>query len=419
MSGLATNRRNILLPLLFATVPLSSAFSTLVDGATKVRDFAGQWTWVTTSNYTSTFTTAYIYLLVGLAVVILAKDVLTEKRILELPYVVVAVPVLLGSLYFIRSDYQTAVSALLSALVIAATYVSGVSRADIRLLAHLAIATGFAAIIFGFVNSERALVPCRIDKCSVLNGLFTSFFPQENVLAVVMIIGLVVVLFGLRGVGRGFGAALLISLIALSGSRTVTAAAVAITLLSLCLLHGKSKNLLTWLRGVTAIGAACLFATSAALFFIPLDPLALTGRGFIYNLLRSYWEVQPLIGPGRGVLEYAFSIGTSANYAISHEHGGLPYIIVNGGILGLLFFAYWLFRMLLMNASSDLWISGLALVFALTVAIVSITEPVWTYDLRSPAFWSLAITCFAMTSESRNSNPHTTKLESWGNSNCA
>lgn len=419
MSKLDTGRRNLLLPLLFAMVPLSSAFSTLVDGATKARDFSGQWSWVTTSNYTSTFTTMYIYLLVGVSVVILAGDILSDRRLLQIPYVVLAVPVLFSCLYIVRSDYQSAVNAFLSALVIAAVCITGVSRSDLRILAYLATATGVAAIVFGFINPARALIPCRIDKCSALNALFTSFFPQENVLAVVMIVGLVVVLFGLRGFARGFGATMIMVLIALSGSRTVTAAAIAITLLSLCFLHGKSKAFLGWLRGITAIGAGCLFTTSAVLFFIPLDPRALTGRGFIYNLLRGYWENQPLIGPGRSVLEYAFSIATSANYAISHEHGGLPYIIVNGGILGLLFFSYWLFRLLLTNADRDSWMSGLSLVLATTVGVVSITEPVWTYDLRSPAFWSLAIVCFTMTIKARNTNPLLKETISRGSSSCA
>lgn len=394
---------------------MSSAFSTLVDGATKVRDFEGQWSWATTSNYTSTFTTSYVYLLAGVSAVIVAGDLLSDKRIFRLPHIVLSVPALLSVLYFIRSDYQAGLSALLSVLVIAAVCIKGVSRSDIRLVALLAVITGIASIIFGLVNPERALVPCRVDKCSALNGLFTSFFPQENVLAIVMIIGLVAVFFGLDGPARVLGVSMMIGLISLSGSRTVTIAAVAITLLSACFLYGKSDLFRLWLRRGTATGAACLFATSAVLFFIPLDPLAFTGRGFIYNLLRGYWELQPIIGPGRSVLEYAFSIGTSANYAISHEHGGLPYIIVNGGILGLLFFSYWLLRMLWVNASRDSWISGLGLVLAITVAIVSITEPVWTYDLRSPAFWSLAISCFTTCVGTLSANTKPISVNTWGN----
>lgn len=396
------SQRNHLLPLLFVTVPLTSAVSTLVDGATKVRDFQGQWSWVTTSNYTSIFTTCYIYLIIGVSVVIIAKDIFTEKRLLSIPYLVVSVPILLAAFCVLRSDYSTAQSVVLTVVVIVAVGIRGISKSDVRILGHLAIWTGFATILFSFINPQRALVPCRIDKCTVLDGLLTSFFPQENVLAIFMIISLVAVMFGLRGVPQSIGSTMLITLVALSGSRTVTLAAVIIVVLSLAIIHLKSDIFQAWIRGLSAISVAALFATSAVLFFVPLDPLAFTGRGFIYNLLRSYWEDQPLIGPGRGVLEYAFSIGTSANYAISHEHGGMPYVIVNGGILGLMFFIFWLFRLLRVNTSGPRsWLSGLCLVLSITVGIVSITEPVWTYDLRSPAFWTLALVSCTLIPRSR------------------
>lgn len=384
-------RHNVILPLLFVLVPLSSAFSAIVDGATKVRDFHGQWSWVTTSNYSSIFTSVFVYLIVGISVATIAKDLLSSKRSFSIPYLVAAVPLLLAGLYFLRSDYSTALNVLITVVVMLAVGILGIDRRDIRLLAQLAIGTGITSILFSLLNPQRAIAPCRIDKCSVLNGLLTSFFPQENVLAIFMIIGLVVVMFGLQGPSRSIGAIMLICLLSLSGSRTVTVAAVIIAVLSLAIIHVKNDRRQAWIRGFSATIAGALFIVSAALFFIPLDSLALTGRGFIYALLRDYWVLNPLIGPGRSVLDHAFSIGMSANYAISHEHGGMPYIIVNGGLLGLSFFAYWLFMLLRTNICRPAsWESGLCLVFAVTVAIVSLTEPVWTYDLRSPAFWTLA-----------------------------
>lgn len=386
------DRRNILLPLLFVTAPLSSAFSAIIDGASKVRDFHGQWSWVTTSNYASVFTTVLVSLIVAISMTIIASDLLTIKRVLALPYLLAAVPVLLAGIYFLRSDYSTAFNVMLAVLVIVATAILGVDKRDIRLLARLAIGTGVATIVFAVTDTQRALVPCRVDKCSILNGLLTSFFPQENVLAVFMIIGLVVVIFGLQGVSRYMGTTMLIVLIALSGSRTVTVAAVTIAILSLAITHTPSERGRAWIRRLSGIVAGILFIVSGFLFFIPLDSLAFTGRGFIYALLRGYWEMQPIIGPGRSVLDHAFSIGSSANYAISHEHGGMPYIIVNGGLLGLIFFSYWLFILLRANVGhSESWKSDLSLVFTVTAAIVSLTEPFWTYDLRSPAFWTLAL----------------------------
>lgn len=390
-------RRNVILPLVYMMAPLTSAVSTLVDGATKVRDFAGQWTWVTTSNYTGTFTYAYIALLLGVALLTIIKDLASEKRLASMPYLVISVPVLLASLYALRSDFASAISVVFAVVVLAAVAISGISTADVRLLGHLAIGTAFAAFAFLVVNPERALVPCRIDKCSALDGLLTSFFPQENVLAIFMIMSLGAVMFGLQGFPRGIGAIMLITLIGLSGSRTVTMAAIVICILSLIFLRTKNPRVLGPVYLISAGAAGALFVTSAVLFFIPLDTLAFTGRGFIYDLLRSYWQDQPIIGPGRVVLEQAFNIGISANYAISHEHGGLPYVIVNGGLLLMMFFFYWLFQLLRVNGGgSKSWVKGLCLVFAVTVGIVSITEPVWTYDLRSPAFWTLALVSCAL-----------------------
>jgi hypothetical protein len=225
-----------------------------------------------------------------------------------------------------------------------------------------------------------------------LDGLLTSFFPQENVLAIFMILSLVVVMFGQRGAPRLLGAALLITLVGLSGSRTATAAAVVIAMLSLAIIYTKNRSVLAWVGAASGTVAAALFATSAILFFLPLDSSAFTGRGFIYELLRGFWLEQPVIGPGREVLEYAFSIGVSANYAISHEHGGMPYFLINGGLIVASYFSYWIFKLLRTNVRGvRSWTSSLCLVLAVTVAIVSVTEPVWMYDLRSPAFWSLAL----------------------------
>lgn len=389
----------MLLPLLFVVVPLSSAFSAIIDGATKSRDFHGQWTWVTTSNYSALFTTLLIYIIATISMTIIAKDLLTARRILLMPYLPAAVPILLAALYVLRSDYTAALNVIVTVVVIVAVWISGIDKRDIHILAAFAVGTGAATVLFAFANPQRAITPCRPDKCTVINGLLTSFFPQENVLAVFMIISLIVVMFGFEGVPRLLGSILLITLVALSGSRTVTVAAVVIAILSLAMIHVKSDKGQAWLRTLSALIAGALFVVSAVLFFVPLDSLALTGRGFIYALLRDYWEQQPLTGPGRSVLDHAFSTSNSANYAISHEHGGMPYIIVNGGILGLAFFSYWLLRLVMANVGHpETWKGALCLVFTVTVAIVSLTEPVWTYDLRSPAFWTLALASCTLSS---------------------
>lgn len=387
-----TGSRNPILPLLFLASPLGSAVSAIVDGAMKVRDLQGYWSWSTTSNYSSVFITCFAYLIIGLSLIAIARDLLGEKRLYTMPLLIIAAPIALIICQFLRTDISTALNTLGVIIVLTATTLLGINERDVRFLARLALAVAVMTIIFATVNPERGLVPCRIDKCTILNGLLTSFFPQENVFAVFMIISLVVVMFGLRGMSRTLGALLMITLVALSGSRTVTAAAITIALLSLSIIYLKSGPLRSSVRVASGTLALALFATSAVLFFIPLDPLALTGRGFIYNLLRHFWFEQPIIGPGRGVLEYAFSIGISANYAISHEHGGMPYILVNGGLFLAFFFSYWLMRLVRANTRSDQsWMSGLCLVFTVTVAIISVTEPIWTYDLKSPAFWTLAL----------------------------
>lgn len=387
-----TRRRNPILPLLFLTSPLSSAVSAIVDGATKARDFQGHWSWITTSNYSSVFITYYAYIVVGLSLAVIARDLLGEKRVYGMPYLLIAAPVSMVICQLLRSDYSTSLNTMSAIVVLSATAILGIDKRDIKMLAYLALLVGLTTIVFAIINPERALVPCRADKCTILNGLLTSFFPQENVFAIFMIISLVVVMFGLNGIPRALGATLLITLVALSGSRTVTIAAIIVAVLSLALIHIKSNTGKTSVRVLSGLAAVALFALSAALFFIPLDPLAFTGRGFIYDLLRSFWFEQPIIGPGRGVLEYAFSIGVSANYAIAHEHGGMPYVLVNSGLLGALFFVYWLVKLVRANVRTEhAWTSGMCLVFAITVAIVSITEPVWTYDFKSPAFWTLAL----------------------------
>lgn len=385
-------RRNPILPLLFLLTPIGSAASAILDGAMKVRDSQGYWVWSTTSNYSSLLITSFGFLIIAFSLGVIVRDLLGEKRILAMPYVVIAAPVAMIACHLIRSDYTAMVNTGGVAVILTATAVLGIKRHDIRLLANLAVGVGLGTIFFAIVNPIRAIIPCREDKCTVLNGLLTSFFPQENVLAIFMIFSVVLVMFGLRGTYRLLAGALLITLVSLSGSRTVTLAAIVIASLSLAIIYTRNAMTRKFIWIAAGILTLASFAASAVLFFAPLDQLAFTGRGFIYELLRSFWFEQPAIGPGRGVLEYAHSIGISANYAIAHEHGGIPYMLVNGGILVTLFFAYWLFRLIhtFMNSMS-LWPSGLSLALTVAVAIVSITEPVWTYDFKSPAFWTLAL----------------------------
>lgn len=409
------DRRNPILPMLFLLTPIGSAASAILDGAMKVRDSQGYWVWSTSSNYSSILITSFGYLIITFSAWVIIRDLMGEKRILAMPYVVIAAPVSMIACHLLRSDYTAMVNTVGVVVILAASAVLGIKRNDIRLLANLAVGVGLFVILFAVANPLRALIPCREDKCTVLNGLLTSFFPQENVLAIFMIFSVVLVMFGLRGTYRLLAATLLVTLVSLSGSRTVTFAAIVIAGLSLALIYVKDSRTRDFIWVISGILTLASFATSAVLFFVPLDQLAFTGRGFIYELLRSFWFEQPAIGPGRGVLEYAHSIGISANYAIAHEHGGMPYFLVNGGVLVTLFFAYWLSRLVhsFMNSTS-LWSSGLGLALTLTVAIVSVTEPVWTYDFKGPAFWTLAlVSCSLFPSEvtAEDAHPHKTLEE--------
>lgn len=88
----------------------------------------------------------------------------------------------------------------------------------------------------------------------------------------------------------------------------------------------------------------CVAAASAILFFVGLNPDALTGRGLIFSVGRDLFFDNVFLGYGYGALTEASLNSGLISYRVSHEHNGIAVLLIRHGILGAIVFIVYLIR---------------------------------------------------------------------------
>lgn len=141
------------------------------------------------------------------------------------------------------------------------------------------------------------------------------------------------------------------------------------------------------------------FILSLVLVFI-LPDQALTGRGYIFDIVRRGWEEAPLLGPGRGALLEAYEPSASI-WLSPHEHSQAAYVLAEGGGLGLVVFA-----VALLGIAAACWRTKgpLPAIFAFVPALGFLIEPIWEFSLQSLCFVSLLLTA-ALQRQSQRAGP--------------
>lgn len=376
------------LVLLTAAAPLVAAMlGATVDKQQKVRDSEGHLVWIASGHISD-----MLLRLVGLLVLAIALRGLLYWRKRDIVpgalgwSTALAWTALVAELF--RGDIGGA-SAILPVCV--ATMVLVCAKADRvlwRALDGLCWATVVALVAFIVLQPSRAWVACRSDKCTVFGSLLQGPFAQENVAALYL---LPLAMFALwrssRKTRTWLLPLLLMTALYATGSRNLLLAAILGAIVLVVNRRGAATP--TAVRVMWAM-PTLLALISLVLFFLA-PPDSLTGRGFIWAILRQGFADHPVLGSGRRVLQEAFATGRSANYLISHEHGQVPYILTTGGVvLGVIFFALLLS---MTNACRRLAApeQSLALSLLCVLALAGTTEPVWQLSYRTPLLWTFLL----------------------------
>lgn len=378
--------------LLLAIVPIGTFVGATFDGTQRVRDIDGSLVWISNSNHADQITTIMVVILTLLATFRLIDTTLNKSTKLNLPAIAFLLPLSIIISQLIRSQYQSMLITSISTIVLIAIALKPWSINTSMALLRTMILAGISAAVFAFLSPQRGLIPCREDKCTPLGVLVTSYFPQENVLALYFMLGPVLSLIFLRGFRRVLVSSFFLALVCSSGSRAAISGSIAAVLIVFLFNLMKSEFNKKMFAKALGLVTTTLMLLSIVFFFYTKSTDAFTGRGSIYQLLRTYWFDSPLLGPGREILTIAFQKGESWNYLVAHEHGQLPYILINSGLIGALIFVS-LFSKIGLKMIPQL--SGKTRILAAAALCVSslmfATEPFWQFDLRAPNFWSIAM----------------------------
>ncbi len=380
--GTETNQTalKILLAVVAIMSPLVAAVGAVIDGEQKVRDSNGYLVWVSTADYSSILALTLTSLIVVLALFILlprasGSGIASSRPIFYLPAAALAAG------HLLRGETTESFYAFSATLAIAAVTTSQPNPSTYRGAARVAYISVALALVFALANPQRGTVECRDDKCSPLGTLASGFFAQENVLAIYALAAVSVAFVLPRGekiFALFVGAAGVLS----TGSRTAIAAILVLAALLIVARGIRSPGIA---RAFAVVVPLITFVASLVLFLAPTIFGSLTGRDFIYALLRERLGSEIIIGPGRGVLLEAFNAQRSSGFLIAHEHGQVPYVLTNGGLFAVVFFAF----MLIAIAKSVFHGSDVVLIttlYATPIFIYFLTEPMWQSDPRTPAF---------------------------------
>lgn len=313
-----------------------------------------------------------------------------SRRVLRIsPWAVVAITACVAEL--LRPDRDSIQVAVLgvTAVVLVAGGVSVLTPRVMMAIAHLTVLVAASLLVFALLVPDQGWGPCRPDKCSPVGALLVGYFPQENVVGIFLATLLPALAYLRRTWWRRASLVFILASLVMTGSRTALAATV-LALVAYALIrrralpsrrtHGDAAKIL----GFVPLGG---FLLSLALLFLVTDE-GLTGRGFVFGIVRRAWEEAPVLGPGRGILQDAYESSASI-WLAAHEHSQAAYILAEAGVVGLV-----VTLAALLSVVVACWRSGSAIpaAFALVPALAFLTEPVWEFSLQALCFVSLLLT---------------------------
>jgi hypothetical protein len=246
-----------------------------------------------------------------------------------------------------------------------------------------AIANGLTIV----VQPNLSVVPCRINKCGILDFMFRGTFEHENALAMFLVLAMPFVFIGFASWEGPFLSAYLLGLVLFTGSRSGIAAGV-VTFVVLILVRPNIRRP-TWAPIRTALvylALAVVFVVGVALPFYVHDPTAYSGRGDLWMLARDALADPATLIHGTGMMDWQRTVQEAGLGNLYSPHNQWLHILYSTGLMGFL---------LLMAALTQLiWHAGrtYSLVVGcvlLPVFILSVTERPWPIDTVDPLIWAV------------------------------
>lgn len=370
--------------------PIGYFFSDFVDGSRKVRDASGQLVWESHGN-----TASYVlYLALALALYIALRIFLDRNRGDGMvPGAPMPVRLMVTSAWVVAAAhlyrYPSSSAPTVVAVVAAAAILTVVSRSlitdmSLRPLAYIGRWVSLTTLAYYLVAASAAN-PCRVDKCTFVGELVKGYFPQENTLA--MFVCLTVPFSGYRPRRAFIYDCVLAALVVLLTGSRMAMLLLPVAVMGGILLRmrlGPGGRLPKWFGLFQVLPLAMISLSTAIYAVAAVDQL--TGRGLIYQITKRELEHHWLLGPGREVFQIAFEDGRSAGFLIAHEHGEMPYLVTNGGLVAGATFLLFLISLCVMSVAH--WNPlGLAILSPASVAFA--TEPIWEFSVRSPFFFAV------------------------------
>lgn len=207
------------------------------------------------------------------------------------------------------------------------------------------LGAGFVAVTIGILSAalvalrpEMAMFPCS-DKCGPFGVLIVGVPGNENALGLLLAMCVPFAWLGFRGAPRVWLSLFLVFMTVASGSRTASIAALA-ALAALLLLRpdlerpaGRGRAFLGSLLGLGGVAAAVV---------VPLtleDPLAFTGRVYLWDVAFSYIAEHPWFGNGLGAWQRLYTDrGEIVRAATYSAHNQWIDVLFLAGGLGLALF---------------------------------------------------------------------------------
>lgn len=246
---------------------------------------------------------------------------------------------------------------------------------------------------------------CRLDKCSPAGRLLQGPFFHENALAVAFALTLPIIAYiRSRPVRLGTLTTVIVCIL-LSGSRssagTVAAALAAYLLLGRMhvrdqdrrrhdlIREGARSSICT--RTLTALGGLAPLVSFLAAFILmyTAEDDMLKSRGIIWRVVADGLAADPVFGPGRGYLRFAFDAGR-IEFLANHEHSQAAYVVGNIGLVG---FALFICALIQAAWRSCSWNGGQFALLLFPSAIAGMTEPIITSDMAGVPI-TLLFLCF-------------------------
>lgn len=378
-----------LIILLLLKTPLVQYANIAFDGARKVTDSSGRSVWISNGNAGPT-----VSLVLTGAILLCAAAVLLQKRSNSENLRMSLIPpcafglgvVVIIALVFRSEANLASYPAIVAAFVVLAVCQRRIGRVNLRLLAATAAFVVASLLIYQISGEAEATVACRDDKCGVFGDLWRSYFPQENNLGLFCATLIPLFLYLRKPVLRYLFMAGALLLIIGSGSRTALLMT-AIAILAMVILKKKStsqiRRPIVWLL----VGAPLISFAVATLLLFSSDSNYFTNRGAINAIVWNGFLRDPTFGPGRRILYAAYENRITGRFILQHEHGQLPYLLTNVGIVGALLFVVLVCGWVLMRAHK----SSLEITLLAIISVGSVTEPIWEISVSTAYFWSFAL----------------------------